>query len=145
MTAACGGTAVSTASSTFARVGRRRPRVWSAGTDPASWRTGVGWSSGPSAVTMPFSMTSAVGSSVVAMSLPATSRASSIASGRSGKGRWERPITVSRSCVTRPMTSCWGSSRTPGRPRQVHTSSSGMRNGWFMEVSGLTMLPSPEF
>ena len=44
-----------------------------------------------------------------------------------------------------PISSCCGSSLMPGSPRSVTTISVGMRNGQFSEVSGLTVLPSPEF
>ena len=47
--------------------------------------------------------------------------------------------------MTAPITSCWGSSGSPGRPRQVVISSVGIRKGAFSEVSGFTALPSPEF
>ena len=47
--------------------------------------------------------------------------------------------------MIRPITSCCGSSFSPGWPRQVVTNRVGMRNGAFRLVSGFTALPSPEF
>jgi hypothetical protein len=47
--------------------------------------------------------------------------------------------------VMRPISSCCGSSFTPGAPRCVQIKSSGIRKTWVREVSGLTALPSPEF
>ncbi len=77
------------------------------------------------------------------------SRASAItaanACGWSGKRRVGTSMSLSRSCVMRPISSCCGSSCRPGWPRQVTISKVGMRNGALSEVSGLTALPSPEF
>lgn len=47
--------------------------------------------------------------------------------------------------VMLPISSCWGSSLSPGAPRWVMISKTGMRNTQVSEVSGLTALPSPEF
>ena len=47
--------------------------------------------------------------------------------------------------MIRPISSCCGSSFSPGWPRQVTISRVGMRNGVLSEVSGLTALPRPEF
>ena len=43
------------------------------------------------------------------------------------------------------MSSCWGSSWIPGWPRHVTMSSVGIRNGQLSDVSGLMVLPRPEF
>jgi hypothetical protein len=47
--------------------------------------------------------------------------------------------------VTGPISACWGSSATPGWPRQVTISNCGRRKVQVSEVKGLTALPSPEF
>ena len=75
----------------------------------------------------------------------ASANAVPILSDVSGKAAFCTSISVSSSCVIRPITSCCGSSFSPGSPRHVVMKRVGMRNGAFREVSGLTALPSPEF
>ncbi len=87
----------------------------------------------------------AKGSPVVSMCSAATSRRWARSAGSSGSTSLRTPMDVSMSWVIRPISSCWGSSGRPGRPRQVTRSRTGRRRVWQSEVSGLTVLPRPEF
>ena len=44
-----------------------------------------------------------------------------------------------------PINSCCGSSRNPISPLRVQITRTGILNGKFKDVSGLTALPKPEF
>ena len=54
-------------------------------------------------------------------------------------------MVSSNSGVIGPINSCCGSSVIPGWPRHVTIIMVGILNGWFSDVSGLTVLPRPEF
>ena len=79
------------------------------------------------------------------MAAQAASSPGAIAPWFSGNPALGTPQSSKSLAVIRPISSCCGSSPIPGSPRRVTISKEGMRNGQLSDVSGLIMLPSPEF